>query len=124
METFQHTPLDRSKECIRLLRFVDQPPTSDLYHFSLETYDIATAPRFVALSYTRGSPELCHDVIVNGSLLSIRENLWVALKAVRNFFPNDARSLDNPWGWVGKVKTRFDDLLQETGYPLTWIDAI
>lgn len=123
MKSFKHTPLDRSKECIRLLRFVDQPPSLELNRFSIETYDIATVPPFVALSYTWGRPEPTHDVAVNGSPLPIRENLWVALKALRDFFPNKARSLDN-WRWGGGRNKFHKEMLQDNGYPLMWIDAI
>lgn len=123
MKPFKHAPLDRSKECIRLLRFVDQPPSLDLDHFSLETYHIATAPPFVALSYTWGKPEPTHDISVNGSLLSIHENLRMTLQALRNFFPNKARSLDN-WQWSGRRNKFLKQMLQENGYPLMWIDAI
>lgn len=114
MNSFQHIPLDRSKECIRLLRFMDRPPSSELEHFALETYDVATAPPFVALSYTWGNPEPTHDIIVDRSRLPIRENLYVVLKVLRSFFLNQASFLDKPWQWV----------VQENGYPLMWIDAV
>lgn len=119
MDTFQHIPLGQSRECIRLLRFVDQPRSPGLGHFALETYDVATAPRFVALSYTWGSPGQSHNIIVNGSLLSIRENLWVALQALRRFFSSKSRTrrhrLNRPWRWTDTGIS---------GFPLMWIDAI
>lgn len=124
MDTFRHTPLDHSKECIRLLRFMDQPPSSELDHFALETYDIATAPRFVALSYTWGTPKPSHDIIVDGSLLPIGENLRVALKALRSFFPDKAAALEKSSRWEYKGRKPPKDLLQENGYPLMWVDAI
>lgn len=124
MDSFQHVPLDRSKECIRLLRFMDRPSSSELEHFALETYDIATAPPFVALSYTWGNPEPTHDIIVDGSLLPIRENLYVALKVLRSFFLNQASFLDKPERWVHETAPPPKDLLHENGYPLMWIDAV
>lgn len=120
MDSFQHVPLDRSKECIRLLRFVDRPPSSKLHHFALETYEIATAPHFVALSYTWGNPEPTRDMIIDGSVLSVRENLWAGLKVLRSFFSNKAQALD----LLRPSKYNPEDLLQENGYPLMWIDAI
>ncbi|KAG6365107.1 hypothetical protein INS49_006714 [Diaporthe citri] len=113
MDKFQHTPLDRSKQCIRLLRFLDQPPSAELDHFALETYDVARVPRFVALSYTWGSPEPSHDILVNGSVLSVRDNLRLALKVLRSLFPSKAPVFD-------VLQSR----KQENGYPLMWIDAI
>lgn len=124
MNRFQHIPLDRSKECIRLLRFVDQPPSSEHDHFVLETYDIATAPRFVALSYTWGYHRPTFDIIVDGSLLSIRKNLWVALKALRTFFRNDVVVPDESHRREEEGVTLPRNLLQGNGYPLMWIDAI
>lgn len=124
MDIFQHTPLDRSKEYIRLLRFLDQPPSSELDHFALDTYDIPTAPRFVALIYTWGRPEPSHKIIVDGSPLPIRENLQVSLKVLRSFFPNKAPRLDLLRRWECIGRTPPQGLLQENGYPLIWIDAI
>ncbi|KAI7788002.1 hypothetical protein LA080_013307 [Diaporthe eres] len=124
MDTFQHPPLDRSKECIRLLRFLDQTSSSELDHFSLETYDIATTPSFVALSYTWGRPEPNHDIVVNGSLLSIRENLRVALKALRSFFPDKAPFLDTLRRWNYRGKMSFEGMQQIDGYPFMWIGPI
>lgn len=118
MDSFQHIPLDRCKECIRLLRFVDGPQSSEHDHFVLETYDIAKAPSYVALSYTWGRPEPTHEIIVDGSPLSIRENLHVALRVLRSFFPDQASFLKD------NGTTPPGDLLQENGYPLMWIDAI
>lgn len=124
MDTFQHIPLDRNKECIRLLRFVDQRPSSKLDHFALEMHDIATAPRFLALSYTWGSFKPTRNIVVDGSILSIGENLWVALKALRSFFPNNAAILEKPMPWKNSQTTTTKDLLQENGYPLIWVDAV
>lgn len=121
---FQHIPLDRSKKCIRLLRFVDPPSSLELDHFVLETYVIITAPRFVALSYTWDSAEPRYDIIANGSFLSIGENLWVALKALRSFFRNDV-VIPNKSGECEDERVALPrNLLQENGYPLMWIDAI
>lgn len=124
MKRFRHNQLDRSKECIRLLRFGDQPPPSELDHFVLETYDIATAPHFVALSYTWGEPTPTYDIIINESLLSIGESLWVALRALRSFFRNDVVVPDKSQQCEDDAVTLPKDLLQENGYPLIWIDAI
>lgn len=120
---FRHSPLDRSKECIRLLRFVDQPPSSKHDNFVQETYDIATAPRFVALSYTWGYGGPTYNVIVNGWLLPIGENLRVALKALRTFFQNEV-DLDESQRCEDEGVTLPKNLLQENGYPLLWVDAI
>lgn len=116
-DEFRHIPLDRSKECIRLLRFVDQPPSSEHDHFVLETYDIATAPRFVALSYTWGYHISTDNVIVNVSLLPIGENLWVALKALRAFFQNEVDP-DESQRCEDERVTLPKNLLQGNGYPL------
>lgn len=124
MGRFKHIPLDRSKECIRLLRFVDRSPSSVHDHFVLETHDIAAAPRFVALSYTWGDSQPNHDIIVNGSLLSITENLRMALKALRSFFNSEVTVPDESGGSEDQAVTLPRDLLQENGYPLMWIDSI
>lgn len=125
LKGFQHDRLDHSKEFIRLLHFVDRPPSSDHDHFHLEPHDLATAPRFVALSYTWGSTEPTYDIIVNDSFLfSIRKNLWVALKTLRSFFRNDVMVSDKSRPCEDEGVTFPKNLLQENGYPLVWIDAI
>lgn len=124
MSRFPYEPLDHSKECIRLLRFVDRPPSSEHDHFELETHDLASAPPFVALSYTWGYGMPTDDIVVNDSLLYIRENLWVALKTLRGFFWDDIIIPDKLRPREDKVVNLPQNLLQENGYPLMWIDAI
>lgn len=124
LKRFQHDLLDHSKERIRLLRFVGRPPSSEHEHFDLETYDIASAPPFVALSYTWGYDMPTDDIIVNESFLSVRKNLRVALKALCNFFRNDVLVPDKSRQCEDEGVTFPKNLLQENGYPLMWIDAI
>lgn len=123
-EKFQHDQLDHSKECIRLLRFVDQPSSSEHDHFELETYDVATAPRYVALSYTWGYGRQTYDIIVNKLPLPIGKNLRVALKALQSFFRNDRVVPDKSRPGEDERVSLLRNLLREIEYPLMWIDAI
>lgn len=122
LERFQHDQLDHSKECIRLLRFVNRPPSSE--HDQLETHDIATAPPFVALSYMWGYGRPTDEVIVNNSSLLVRKNLGMALKALCSFFRNDVVVPDKSRPCEGEGVTLPKTLLQKNGYPLMWIDDI
>ena len=52
--------------------------------YTLETFkNLYHCPRYVALSYTWGSPEEPREVLLNGYSFSIRRNLFEALNAIR-----------------------------------------
>ena len=96
MERFHHSPLDNSKREIRLLHlfprdqlirqqpspfniFQDEEPISCL----LETVSLNDSPKYNALSYTWGKPELTHQIWVNNAILPVTESLAVALRHLR-----------------------------------------
>jgi hypothetical protein len=56
----------------------DQDPRLEIGHYSLDS-----CPKFYALSYVWGPPEPRRNAKMNGFNLPVRENLWTALKRVR-----------------------------------------
>jgi hypothetical protein len=57
---------------------------SNVLSCSLHVFGIRDAPNFAALSYTWGSPDVLHDILVDGKRLTVRHNLWAALRTLKN----------------------------------------
>ncbi|KAF2435387.1 hypothetical protein EJ08DRAFT_561504, partial [Tothia fuscella] len=86
-----YTPLDRYSKSIRLLEILpgDDLPISCLLHtFVLSTGATTNTSNpgfdFTALSYTWGPRNPTSQILLNGDLFAIRQNLWLALWAIRN----------------------------------------
>ena len=82
-KAFRYEPLEHSARSIRLLK-VEAEIVSDLHPIRchLETFELDDCPPYIALSYTWGDPEPCHDILLNNISFSVRENLYAALVAL------------------------------------------
>ncbi|KAF5494452.1 Heterokaryon incompatibility protein 6, OR allele [Colletotrichum siamense] len=84
MLPFNYDPLDLAKRGIRLLRLLKShagPICCEL--FEVKVTDRGCDTPYEALSYVWGSPDLTHQIEVNGKELSITANLHVALSYLR-----------------------------------------
>lgn len=99
----EHVPLDQSTRQIRLLRFVGLGAGTAPIHCRLATYNLDHRPSFVALSYTWGDAQPCREIILNGEVFLLRQNLHSALLVLRE------KNLKQGTYWNGH---------------LYWIDAI
>lgn len=117
MTSHIYTPLDRSTRSIRLLSFVDEPPGPGIY-CTLETYDLARCPPYVALSYDWGSFKTCRDILVNHRPLPVRENLYAALEVLKtegdrfSEDPSREMTLIGQYFWVDYLCIDQDDPLE------------
>lgn len=101
---FQYAPLTRPKEEIRLLQIL---PGNGPIELALHTYKFSEDLNYVALSYEWGPEEDKKDITVNGSNVTVRWNLWEALKSLRQF-QSDRSNVrlfedDAPQFWVDAV---------------------
>lgn len=80
-ESYQHDPLDTTKQQIRLLKVIRENDSP--IRCVISTSDIDTAPEYRALSYTWGSREPGFYVLVQGKRLEIRPNLAKFLQNIR-----------------------------------------
>jgi len=82
--TFSYTPLDPSVDGIRLLVLA---PAQDIHSniiCSLRHVTFAQKPKYEALSYTWGSEAIRHRILVNGRGFYVAQNLFDALKHLRD----------------------------------------
>lgn len=79
----RYTPLTKPTQEIRLLQILPGNYWDDIPKLTLRTYSFDDCPNYVALSYEWGSEEHPYDVIINRTVVQVRQNLWAALKYLR-----------------------------------------
>ncbi|RDW78221.1 hypothetical protein BP5796_06073 [Coleophoma crateriformis] len=80
---------------IRVLK--PRAATSGTFSFDLVVKDLSTKPRYAALSYTWGPPGNTHNIILNGQLFPVRQNLHDALAQLAK-----SRLIDN-YIWIDAI---------------------
>ncbi|CAN9176797.1 unnamed protein product [Alternaria sp. RS040] len=102
--TFKHIPLARPAEQIRLLKL---QPDTDALRLDLLTYELKESPEYVALSYEWGDGSEIHDIIINGAVFKIRQNLHDALEHIRTLQADTSSKRlfkeDSPYFWIDAV---------------------
>jgi hypothetical protein len=86
-------PLDQTTQMIRLVKIFNTPNYNEIVSslfsawaqkpciFEVFSFDICS--RYTALSYTWGPPNPTASILIDGSLFCARENLHLALQAIR-----------------------------------------
>jgi hypothetical protein len=81
-EVFRYEPLDPSVDSIRLLE-LEPAENPQILRCRIIHVPFRNRPKYEALSYTWGSPELTGTILLNGTPMAIRPNLHDALLALR-----------------------------------------
>lgn len=80
-ETFKHEELPDASTYIRLVEIISPERKRDIQvHCKLTTWPKATAPKYNAISYTWGDPNLIAVILVNGKKMEVRRNCEDVLK--------------------------------------------
>ena len=82
MPRFKHVSLRDPLTQIRLLKLQPYEEFRDI-RCSLQTYDLADAPPYTALSYECGPPEPTVNIFVDGLWFGVRHNLWLFLSQLK-----------------------------------------
>jgi hypothetical protein len=102
--TFRHIPLTRPAEQTRLLKL---QPDIDVIRLNIQTYELAECPEFVALSYEWGDGSEIHDIIIDGAVFKIRQNLRDALEHIRTLQADTSSTRlfdhDSPSFWIDAI---------------------
>jgi hypothetical protein len=88
--SFQHEQLDYRKGAIRLLRIL--PRLSDDGHIQCEMWHGSVKANYTCLSYVWGSANTQRQILVNGRLLLVRENLYDFMRSARSRHANPPRT--------------------------------
>lgn len=123
---YHQAELQASSDNIRLLELLEgaQPPDSSVDQAELagifHTVSVASAPEYLALSYEWTTAPTNCTISVNGRRISVRENLYNALRHV-------LEASHNFWVYITKYHacpTITDRQEQSSGPLLIWIDAL
>lgn len=78
---YSNIPLNRRKPLIRLLNIEPHDSADALLQCTLFRSPINA--RYYCLSYTWGESTPCYDILVNGQVMSVRQNLFDFLRQMR-----------------------------------------
>jgi len=106
----EHEPLDTSTHQIRLVHLVTSYNTEDSVSIKLKTYDLDTAPPYIALSYAwdDADPEyrdVKYPISLDGAILQVGRTLYTAFVELRDKIQElseDSPLVDMPI-WVDQV---------------------
>lgn len=108
MPALQHPRLDRNRRQIRLLRLLHMKgPGGRLnrrIRVQLCTFNLHSAPRYSALSYTWGTRTSNRSIIVNNGVLEVGDNLYRFLTDFKKSeTKSDSRKRKRQWLWIDQV---------------------
>lgn len=83
LENYQYSPLPTIDKTIRLLRIPPADDIADPLVCQMHHVRLIDKPKYVALSYTWGSPVFDHHIICDGRRLAITAHLDAALRKFR-----------------------------------------
>lgn len=76
---FTHQALDLDRPTIRLAQLQPRKRKRDPINVTLNHYDRANCPSYIALSYVWGPPNPVHTITINDKSFEVRENLFLFL---------------------------------------------
>jgi hypothetical protein len=119
--SFKYQPLDTTVDSIRLLVFNCNISSSinygpEIMHFEMINVEFSTMPKYQALSYTWGSPDITKTIAVNGALVDVRQNLYDALFNL-NELPEWGAEV---WLWVDAICIDQQNLQERTSQVRLW----
>ncbi|KAH6189144.1 hypothetical protein HBI53_238900 [Parastagonospora nodorum] len=79
---YKYKPLERNKKQMRLIELSPMLEEGTI-HCTLEAFDFAELPGYIALSYTSGPPTPVHGVEIDECHITVRENLYHFLQQYR-----------------------------------------
>jgi hypothetical protein len=84
VKKYNYTPLDASKDSIRLLRLIPTKDSTSPIQCEIFRTTLATAPPYVALSYAWGDKSGTQAIFIGDEIVSVTPNLKHALQRLRN----------------------------------------
>ena len=85
---FRYSPLSGNSDTIRLLRLLPSKDNKKIIQCELVEYDLRESGKathlYEALSYVWGCPAIPKFIVVNGQILDITQNLYMALLRLRD----------------------------------------
>lgn len=105
---FQHESIDTSKGQIRLITLLKDLSPEGLVQCSVRVAQLSEELEYQAISYVWGPETPVRQITLNGSLYSIRENLWQFLNMFRLSCENDAPL------WVDQISINQSDVIERS----------
>ena len=101
-----YAPLETSRQHIRLVKLQPGVLQDDIF-CNLRTVNLSEQPRFEALSYVWGDPEITLPIVVDSYTIKVTTNLYSALQHLRQ--PSEPR-----WVWIDAICINQNDVREKT----------
>lgn len=98
---FEHTPLDRTIQSLRLVHLLPELSSNGFIQCSI--HHATTTARYICLSYRWGEDETEHErsILIDGKPFAIRRNLFEFLQVMQSTSPPDDPIFDSEIGyWI------------------------
>ncbi|KAI4679692.1 uncharacterized protein J4E84_008214 [Alternaria hordeiaustralica] len=90
LTSFKHEPLNYRRGAIRLLQIL--PHLSIDGHIQCEIWHDSVKASYTCLSYVWGPDKIQRQILVNGKIVSVRENLYNFMRVAQSKYANPART--------------------------------
>ncbi len=75
-QNYTYHQLDASRQQLRLIKLARSASSTAPPRCTIHVFELATAPKYVALSYTWGPPQPTHRIWIDNKTFEVRENLY------------------------------------------------
>ncbi|RYN72156.1 hypothetical protein AA0117_g8868 [Alternaria alternata] len=106
---FKHEPLDHTEASIRLVHLL--PTLSPRNQIQCSITHATVGAKYTCLSYRWGDPSPSQDILIDGKLFTIRQNLFDFLATAREKAASDASASLGPF-WVDALCIDQSDVLE------------
>jgi hypothetical protein len=121
---FEHEPFSDANSQIRLLQFLGRDLDNNLPLFALRHYQLSErandqandhssieqAPRYIAMSYTWGSPDKTHEVVIKAKSLRVGANCYYALSQAVEL---EAYPAQDQLYWMDQICINQQDMVEK-----------
>ncbi|KAF8846852.1 HET-domain-containing protein, partial [Acephala macrosclerotiorum] len=112
MNSLIYKALNRAKRSIRLIEI--QSGDTELVSCVFHVVDLSDCPAYIALSYAWGPPPSPVTILIDGQAIAIRENLYLALRSIRNqrYVKGAAEFNDCRFFWIDAICIDQENILE------------
>jgi hypothetical protein len=119
--TYEHEPLDRTKDSFRLIKILPDRSEDGLLQLSL-WHDIVSSASYRCLSYRWGNQARRHAILINGESFSVSDNLYSFLEEAHSW-NHSSSTVPSGAFWIDSISIN-QQCVQERGHQVQHMGSI